>query len=113
MLVRIVWASVFIPLLFLQLGCSGPSDWAVNFEAALECGMTVEEVEALAGQPLRYVGPGSLRPWRTHMLDGDERYLDDVDLGFVDGKLHYVQVYWGKPWSTMIVERPRRDLCAG
>lgn len=101
--------GIFLVLLLPLTACAGPSKWALRLEKDLECGMTVSEVEALAGRSVRTsdYGPG----WQTHMISGEDWYYDDVYLGFVDGKLRYVQIRWVRP-VTRVEALPRIDLCA-
>jgi hypothetical protein len=107
---RPLFAAAVLPLLGVLTACTGPSPWALRLHDSLQCGMTVDEVRDIAGRAVRPVRPYPW-PWITHRIDGEDEYYDEIDLGFVDGKLRYVQISWAVTMSTRIDQRPRRDLC--
>lgn len=101
--------GILLILVLPLTACTGPSEWALSLEKDLECGMTVSEVEAMAGRSVRADDYGP--DWQTHYISGEDWYYDDVYLGFVDGKLRYFQIRWGVAMSTRVKELPRVDLC--
>ena len=95
--------------LFALAGCYAPAAWTLRLEAEVECGMTVEEVQALASRPVRVSGSrNETRMWQTHYVGAGDK---EVILGFEDGKLRYVQVEWANNLMS-IATYPVIDLCA-
>lgn len=94
--------------LFALAGCFSPAGWTLQLEAEVECGMTVEEVQALASRSVReYASRYETQKWQTHHVgSGDEQ----VYLGFDEGRLLYVQVEWANNLMS-IATYPVIDLC--
>lgn len=76
------------------------------FVDKLRCGMTIAEVESLAGSKLR---PQGRRPWGTHIL---HQGTTDIWLHFSDDKLQSAQVFTFDGLMKMKLW-PRVELCSG
>ena len=99
-----------LTVILAVVGCAGPSRWALDVESGLKCGMTVEQVEALAGAPVvNWPRMAGRRSWITHGINtvGET----DIWLGFENGKLRYVKIGWTVGLDRMATYA-RQDLCA-
>lgn len=97
--------QVVVILCFTLVGCSGPAKWAEEVELQLQCDMTIDEVQSLAGRPVTaWEVP---RGWLNYSIrDGDT----ELWLGFVNDKLKWVQVAWDVK-LTRTAKYQRIDLC--
>lgn len=102
----------FAALLLLG-GCVSPAGWTLRLERKVECGMTVEEVQALTIRRVHAYSRGAdPNRWQTHYVEAlffKEEY--DVILGFEEERLRYVKVRWANTLISM-ASYPVIDLCA-
>ena len=96
----------YLGVCILLGACScGPAQWAEETSGRLQCGMTIDQVHAIAGRKI--VALDVPRDWTTHMIrDGST----DLWLGFSDGKLRWAQVLWAQKIERMAMYQ-RVDLC--
>jgi hypothetical protein len=102
----IMRVAIVVPVAFLLFGCAhGPSKWALRVVEESRCGMTVVDVERLAGRQLREMSGRT--PRGTHVV---RRGLSAVWFDFVNGGLVAVQPAWTSAMKKDD-DGPRRDLC--
>jgi hypothetical protein len=100
--------SQFVKLAIIMTAvtaCSGPSKKMVDLEDALQCDMTIDEVEALANN--RVEALESPRRWRTHAVTSADSVLN---LGFRQGRLKLSQLTWNE-LPTRVASYQVVDLC--
>ena len=85
-------------------GCaSGPAKWADDLGGRVRCGMSIQEVEAVAAKAVKPLN----RDWGTHFV---EEGSTDVWLTFEKNRLQSYQVAWTRG-LTIVEKRDRVDLC--
>lgn len=97
---------LLLPLLFVAGCATDPARWAELLEQKLECGMAIEEVQAVAKKRVKQHS-GNVA-WATHEVQALGN--TEMDLAFEDGKLRYMQIAWGVNYMQ-IAKYPRVDLC--
>lgn len=101
----LIW--LFLPLIFAGGCTAGPAHWAEQLQESLECGMTIPEVEALAGKRLK-ISSGNV-VWVTHYVIG--RGETEMYFAFKNGKLRSSQMAWPVGFIDLATA-PRMDHCA-
>jgi len=75
--------------LFLT-ACGGPDSWASKFEGSASCDSSVAQVQALTGKAVTAIANED--QWVTHRMGEPDGTW--VELGFAEGKLKALQVFW-------------------
>jgi len=85
-------------------GCaSGPAKWAADLVGKMRCGMSIQEVEAVAAKIVKPLN----RDWGTHFVEDGST---DVWLTFEKNQLKAYQIAWTRG-LTIVEKRERVDLC--
>jgi hypothetical protein len=96
MMKHVLFSIFFITALS---GCSGPATWAEELESNLQCGMSVEDIQALTNKEVQDVKEllswSPPRGWMTHVIK-DYVAQTELRLGIKDNRLYTVQVAWAR-----------------
>ncbi len=97
---------IFICPLFLSItGCCGPAKWSEDLSVQLRCGMTVSEVQSITKYKIIEMNPPA--GWKTHLVRDN---ATDLYLGFVEGKLKFIQIAWAQKMLKMAMYH-QIDIC--
>ena len=109
---KILGLITFFAASVLSCASGNCPHWTEELISSLECGMTISEVESLAGQDLEPVRTVAFRGvYGTHTID---KGSVSVWLHFIDGHLQAVSCWRPQAWKLKSVYiSPKRNLCNG